>query len=647
MTFNLSQSVKRTKARFASTLLLATILTAVFAIIAPNAKSDSLFNIHSDTTIVRTLIDEAKSIENTNPAKAIGIYRRALKAATQVEYSRINSIINNLGWLYLSTGGHDSSAYFFKRVIVATTESGDEELLINSYRGLGQTFLRKSAFDSAHYFLDRALKDAIQFSSFRQQAEIHNDLGNTFIEENNFLKAIDEYIQAAKFYDSVLHNANGYATALFNIGNIHSVMGNTDEALRYVKSGRELAKKNNYLKGIAYGYKLIGRIYRKQGKSDSAIFSYNEALENYLKFGDKHNAAELELSLGNIYYDRKEYRVALRHLDKATQYARPIQGKTELAYIYSSQGFNYYALNDFNRATIYFDSSRLVANEIHNAYLVMDAYQILGQIEKEKGDYKRALDFQEKFSFLNDSLSKAENRKAVAEIQTKYETVAKQAQIELLQKDQRINRISNYTLAAFIFFGLILAALLFNRSQIRVKTASRLAEKEVELSRQQKELFEVELKARRLQQEQLRLELDFKNRELTTYTLNLIQKNEVLEELRTALEQLDRSNGQNNMTGILQKLKYSSHLDKEWDGFKRYFEQVHTGFFDSLLKQYPELSASELKLCALLKLNLETKEMASLLGISPESVKVARSRLRKKLSLEAEQNLTIFLTALK
>jgi tetratricopeptide (TPR) repeat protein len=603
--------------------------------------------VNFDTTAIRELINKGKSFESESAPKAIASYRQALALAERESYNKIQEIYNNLGWNYLTTGQYDSAAYCFRRIIESNADEGNNELRINSFRGLGQSFLRKSDFDSAHYFLKKAQAAAIKFSEYRQQAEIHNDIGNTFIEENNFARALDEYIQSAKFYDSILHNANGYATALLNIGNVHSVMGNMDKALQYLKKGRNLARENGYVKPMAYSQKLIGRIYRKLGKSDSAVFAYNEALENYLKIGDKHNGSELELSLGNIYYDRKEYKIALIHLDKARAFARATKSKTQLAYIYSSKGFNHYALNDFNKAIIYFDSSRIVSNETHNAYLVMDAYQILGEIEKERGNYKKALEFSEKFSFMNDSLSKAENRKSVEEIQTKYETVARQAQIELLQKDQRINRISNYTLIAFILLGLILAGLLFNRSQIRAKTASRLAEKEAELSRQQKELFEVELKAKQLQQEQLRQELDFKNRELTTYTLNLIQKNEVLEELKAALEQLDKSNGQNTMNVILQKLKYSSHLDKEWDGFKRYFEQVHTGFFDSLLRQFPELSAAELKLCALLKLNLETKEMASLLGISPESVKVARSRLRKKLSLEAEQNLTIFLTALK
>jgi len=632
------------KSKFPMTVMV--ILTIIFIFSIRAGFNASVFKspiTESDTARISAMIREARSFETTAPRKSIVLYRQVLRDDNTPLQDKPR-IYNSLGWAYLSTGVYDSSQYFFRRTIESTR---DEEQTINSYRGLGQTFLRKAAYDSAHYFLDEALIRALQSSAFSQQAEIHNDQGNTYIEESNFLKAMAEYIASAKLYDSVLHNVKGYSTALFNIGNVESVMGNPQKALLYLKQGRQLAEENGYLKGIAYGHKLIARIYRKLGKPDSAILECNEALKNYLKTGDRQNASEVELNIGNIYYDKGEHHKALEHLNKASLHARAIQSKAELAYIYSSKGFNYYALGVFTNAISYFDSCRVLSKEVRNAYLLMDSYQILSAIEKDKGNYRAALDYSEKYTFLSDSLTKAENRTAVLEVQTKYETAVKQSQIELLKKDQRINRISTYALIAFIFFGVILAALLINRSKIRAKTARSLAEKEAELSRQQKELFEAELKAKQLKEEQLRLELDFKNRELTTYTLNLIQKNEVLEELRTAIEDLQSKNTGHTMNGILQKLKYSSHLDKEWEGFKHYFEQVHTGFFDALLNRYPDLSATELKLCALLKLNLETKEMASLLGISPESAKVSRSRLRKKLSLEADQNLAIFMAGIK
>jgi len=89
------------------------------------------------------------------------------------------------------------------------------------------------------------------------------------------------------------------------------------------------------------------------------------------------------------------------------------------------------------------------------------------------------------------------------------------------------------------------------------------------------------------------------------------------------------------------------HQDKDWEDFKRRFEEVHQDFFRILKVICPKLSSNELKLCTLLKLNMNLKEAASIMGISPESVKTARYRLRKKLNLSREDNLIDFIIHLE
>jgi tetratricopeptide (TPR) repeat protein len=600
----------------------------------------------ADSVTIRKLLETGSTLELTNPEQTIYNYRKALRIAKKINYPEIAHIYNALGWYYNSQSKYDSATSFFKQSLL-TVANDDIKETIAAYRGLGQTSIRISTQDSARSYFITALKLAEKYNFYKQQAEIHNGLGNSYIEENNFEHALEEYFTGANLYDSLLHDPIGYSTSLLNIGNVHFVLGNLEKALSYSRLGSKQAEDNNHYNGIAYGHKLLGRIYRKLHKTDSAIIEYNVALKTYLQRGDKQSAAEIELSLGNIHYDISQYDTALTHLEKANALALAIHGISELAYIYSSTGFTYYALKEPDKAILYFDSSRLYAKKINNPYLLMDAYSVLSEIEKENKNYQRALKFNEQLTALKDSVTVSENRKAVEELNLKYESEKKQAAINLLQKDQRISRFSTYALFGILLFVIMIAFFVINRSRLKLEVEKKIGEKERELSLQQKELYESELKTKQLQQERLKQEIEFKNKELTTYTLNLIQKNEILEELKTILQQLDKTNDPGQLNTILKKLKYSAQLDKEWDGFKRYFEQVHTGFFDSLLNQYPELTAADLKLCALLKLNLESKEIATLLGISPESVKVSRSRLRKKLSLELEQNLTIFLSALK
>ncbi|MBD0254098.1 MAG: hypothetical protein ICV83_00140 [Cytophagales bacterium] len=156
---------------------------------------------------------------------------------------------------------------------------------------------------------------------------------------------------------------------------------------------------------------------------------------------------------------------------------------------------------------------------------------------------------------------------------------------------------------------------------------------------------DMELELRDLELRLSRQALDFRNKELTTYALHMAQKNSMLEELRQCIQELGLTQKESapKYKRLTRLIDYSFTLDKDWDEFKLYFERVHPDFFGRLKEQYPSLSANELRLCALLKLNLSVKEMASLMGISPESVKMARHRLRKKLGLTSDQNLAGFM----
>jgi DNA-binding CsgD family transcriptional regulator len=154
-----------------------------------------------------------------------------------------------------------------------------------------------------------------------------------------------------------------------------------------------------------------------------------------------------------------------------------------------------------------------------------------------------------------------------------------------------------------------------------------------------------ELEHRKLREEELHGELEFRNRALTTYTLNLVQKNGMLDDVREVildvLKQPD--NKEADLRKLIRLIDYSFTLDKDWDGFKTYFEQVHPEFFRKLKESFPQLTATELRLCALIRLSLSIKESATVLSISPDSVKVSRHRLRKKLALNTDDNLTQFI----
>jgi len=163
-----------------------------------------------------------------------------------------------------------------------------------------------------------------------------------------------------------------------------------------------------------------------------------------------------------------------------------------------------------------------------------------------------------------------------------------------------------------------------------------------EIKAQDRKIMEQNEQYRVLKEKQLQEQLENKNKQLMHYTLHLIQKNESLRELQLQLHKAMRQPERRDKAELRQFLSlidYSFRKDEEWEKFKLYFENVHHRFFEHLLEQHPSLTPQELRLCALIRLNLSIPEIATILGISADSVKNARFRIRKKMELAEQESL--------
>lgn len=169
----------------------------------------------------------------------------------------------------------------------------------------------------------------------------------------------------------------------------------------------------------------------------------------------------------------------------------------------------------------------------------------------------------------------------------------------------------------------------YNRRRLKQQRAHLEAEKREALENQK-------LHAER---EILVLEVENKNRELSNAAFNLIRKNEVLQSLREELRQADAS----NLPKLVRRIDAHLEGEHDWEIFEASFNRVHDEFFKRLMQDYPELTPGDLRLAAFLKMNLASKEIAPLLNISVRGVENKRYRLRRKLGLPEEANLTEFL----
>ncbi len=144
--------------------------------------------------------------------------------------------------------------------------------------------------------------------------------------------------------------------------------------------------------------------------------------------------------------------------------------------------------------------------------------------------------------------------------------------------------------------------------------------------------------------EKLEAEIRFKNQELASATMHLVQKGEILgtiqENLNQILEKSTTPVVKKEIQQLLNLLNFDATLDDDWEHFALHFDQVHVDFLKRLRERFPQLSATDHKLCAYLRMNLTTKEIAPLMNISVRGVEASRYRLRKKLGLPNDANLT-------
>lgn len=151
--------------------------------------------------------------------------------------------------------------------------------------------------------------------------------------------------------------------------------------------------------------------------------------------------------------------------------------------------------------------------------------------------------------------------------------------------------------------------------------------------------FRQRTKKNKLEKEKVESELAFKKKELTTHALHLAKKNEVLENVKQKAAALKTSESGRGYQQLIQTINFDQQDDKNWENFIQYFEQVHKDFNRTVRERYPEVTKNELRLMALLKMNLSTKEIANILNISIAGVKKAGNRLRKKLEITPEESL--------
>jgi DNA-binding CsgD family transcriptional regulator/predicted negative regulator of RcsB-dependent stress response len=210
-------------------------------------------------------------------------------------------------------------------------------------------------------------------------------------------------------------------------------------------------------------------------------------------------------------------------------------------------------------------------------------------------------------------------------------------------------------LAFLVYFILLIVVLLIGKKIYERKLRIDHQKIAYRLQKEQDEIYRLEAEANekhiaRLQTEKLQTELDSKSRELANTALSLTYKNEILQKLSEELLKIKDSTGKKlpeyQLTKIQKVINEGMDNERDWNLFEKSFNEAHENFFKKLSAHHPDLVPNDLKLCAYLRMNMSSKELASLLNITLRGVEIRRYRLRKKLDIPHDTNLVKFLIEL-
>ena len=472
-------------------------------------------------------------------------------------------------------------------------------------------------------------------------AYAHRIIGVAHWAQGNYEEGLDHLLTSLSTYRSIVDTL-GMANAMMNVGLIYQDQGGYEEALAYYEEAQRTFEKLDRPKRWINTANHQGELYQMMGDYAKAQKVLEEALRRSTSIQYAYGRATALQNLGSLYQAKGQLDSALIMSNQALAIQNEhnyVQSKAITLY---TLGSIHLARNELALAEERLLHSLKKADRVHSKKIRRDIYQMLKEVATRQGDYQAALGYAESYATMQDSLLNAEKLRELVRMENRFalekkdqELTIRDQEIELLEQDRKIKAMWRNGLAVGLLLLLWFSLIAFRIYRSRHRKNQQLLEVKQALTR-------TELENSRLRSQELQQELHYKNKELTSYTLNFVQKNKLMDELSDSLRELsdqDNPGLRKKLRAMQRLLQQNSNIDREWEDFKRHFENVHQDFFRLLKERCPDLTNNELKLCALLKLNLNLKEVAAILGIAPESVKTARYRLRKKFDLSREENL--------
>ncbi|MEI7501418.1 MAG: transcriptional regulator, partial [Bacteroidota bacterium] len=378
----------------------------------------------------------------------------------------------------------------------------------------------------------------------------------------------------------------------------------------------------------ASGLQNLGILYRNIEMNDSALLLYRQAYTIFLGLNDSVSIVRVRYNIGVILKNQKKFREAEEEMQSILQFCQQKNITEGQIYSLSALASIFDQTNRTAEGLVAIDSAISKAQRYRlsaNLSLLLDRqHEILARLGRFNEAYQAALRSRD----LSDSLLSVEKQKEISSLKTRFETERKEAENVLLKKDIEVQKSHLWllriggTLGSTVFVVLIFMLILRYK---QVKEQKQHAE-----------------------EKSIRLEHEKRNKEQELVFQSLVQT-ELIQINRSVKETLfpfklkfPRKNQQDEFEQVLNGLTRDAGKDPLAE-FELLFTQLHASFYENILRICPDLTKTELHVCAMIRLNLSTKDIARLTNININSIEMTRYHIRKKLNMEQGENLAALL----
>ena len=532
-------------------------------------------------------IKKAKSFHGSNTDSAHFYAKKAIDFGRNLENDTMVAEAQNVSAaIYTSTGQNEKALSLFKESGEVFSSYNLEISTAKVYNNIGIVFTYLDRYDSALLYIFKAL-------------DIYENLNDTAGMLYPIMSIAACFTKMEEYHKSLAYNQNAYKLAtdvdniymsyeiLNNIGLNYRSLNNSDSALYCFDSYLEyqLLNPNPYKLGVAYNN--LGLVFFDLNNNQKAIENYKKSMENF-------NAIHHGWGIANAFQNLSDIFLKDNNNDSAIYYSKLAE-----------------------KETLDLDLPELEKNINYNLY---KAY-------RNKGNSDESLKYFTIFSKLKDTIFDIEVVKVTQNLETKYETAKKESENVKLKSEIEINKVRSQRrniIEFFILFAFVTVIVVVLLMRKNLKQKHKLALHDSDMLKQK---------------------LEFSKQELASKALHLACQNEfrakMLETTNEIYDNLD-DKGKVAIKSLLSDLE--NNIDSSaWNEFETRFEQVHESFFLQLNTHFPDLTQNDRRVCAFLKLNMSTKEIALLIHRSPRSVESSRYRLRKKFDLPKDTDIVDFL----